>query len=123
MNPRQSPIAERYVGVEVDDDGELVIAERQDGRRAGTHRFPAGNAGVAALREHLATQAARPHVCVRACGAAALAVATGLLAVPRIEVTLVSPRTIDSRRAGAEPAPAGADERAERLARRAERLF
>ena len=115
--------AERYIGVDVADDGELVIAERQDGRRAGTHHFPAGSAGVEALREHIAAQHSRPHVCVRACGAAALAVATGLLSVPRVEVTLVSPKTIEFRRAGAVPVPMNADERAEQLARRAERLF
>ena len=120
---RQPQVTERYIGVDVADDGGLVIAERQDGRRAGTHHFPSGSAGVEALREHIAAQHARPHVCVRACGAAALAVATGLLTVPQVEVTLISPRTIEWRRTGADAAPMNADERAEHLARRAERLF
>ena len=120
---RQPQVTERYIGVDVADDGALVIAERQDGRRAGTHHFPSGTAGVSALREHIAAQHSRPHICVRACGAAALAVATGLLSVPRVEVTLVTPKTIETRRAGAAVAPMTADERAEHLARRAERLF
>jgi hypothetical protein len=120
---RRQQVTERYIGVDVADDGELVIAERQDGRRAGSRHFPAGSAGVSALREHIAAQRSRPHVCVRACGAAALAVATGLLTVPQVEVTLISPRTIEWRRPGADAAPMNADERAEHLARRAERLF
>src|SRR5476651_279969 len=115
--------AERYFGVEVTEDGALVVAERQDGRRAGTARYPAGAAGVSELRDHICGLQSRPHVCIRACGGAALAVAVGLMSVPKVEVTMVAPRALEMRRAGVEPTTAEAEAFAERLARRAERLF
>ena len=101
--------SERYIGVDFAEDGALVVAERQDGRGVGTQHYPAGSAGLAALREHIANQHSRPHICVRSCGAAALAVATGLLSVPRVEVTMVAPHAIEFHRAGAAPTPMGAD--------------
>ena len=121
INHTQEP-AERYFGVEFADDGELVVAERQDGCRAGTARYPSGPAGVAALCEHMRRQASRPHVCIRACGGAALAVAIGLMSVPNVEVTMMAPRSIDSRRP-VEAVAAGPEADAERLAQRAEKLF
>jgi hypothetical protein len=114
---------ERYIGVDFGDDGSLVVAERQDGRGAGTQHYPAGSAGIAALRAHISAQPGHPHVCVRACGAAALAVMVALVALPDIEVTLISPRALESGRPGVPAATLDADQRAERLARRAERLF
>ena len=119
----RSTCRERYIGVDVATDGSLIVAEREDGHRAGTLHFEAGDSGLAALRAHLAAQHAKPHVCVRACGAAALAVALGLTSLPGAEVTLVAARSLEPRRAGVAMTPANADERAEQLARRAERLF
>jgi hypothetical protein len=113
--------SERYFGVDVGDDGALVVAERQDGRRAGVTKYPCGTAGVSALRDHISGFQSRPHVCIRACGGAALAVAVGLMSVPKVEVTMVAPRALEMRRA---EATAGEPEaRAEHLAQRAERLF
>ena len=123
MFKQSEQTAERYFGVDVTEDGALVVAERQDGRRAGTARYPAGAAGVSELRDHICGLQSRPHVCIRACGGAALAVAVGLMSVPRVEVTMVAPRALEMRRAGVEPTTAEAEGRAERLAQRAEHLF
>lgn len=123
MVDRKAQIAERYFGVEIAEDGALVVAERQDGRRAGVARYASGAAGVAALRQHIAALPGRPHVCIRACGGAALAAAIGLMSVPLVEVTMIAPRAIESRRAGAEPPSQEPEARAEQLAQRAERLF
>jgi hypothetical protein len=115
---------EHYYGVDVADDGALVIAERMNGKCTAASRYPAGEAGVSALREHIAHDRSRSHICIRACGAAALATATGLTALPHAEVTLVTPRAIESPlRAGRDSSPASPEDRAQRLARLAERLF
>jgi threonine aldolase len=115
---------EHYYGVDIADDGALVIAERMNGKCSVASRYPAGETGVSALREHIAHDHSRSHVCIRACGAAALATATGLIALPRVEVTLVTPHAIESQlRAGRDSAFASPEERAQRLARLAERLF
>jgi hypothetical protein len=119
--PIDSP-GEHYYGVDVADDGDLVIAERMNGKRTAASRYPAGAAGVSALREHIAHDRSWSHVCIRSCGAAALATALGLTALPHVEVTLVTPGAIESRlRAGRDSA--SPEERAQRLARLAERLF
>jgi hypothetical protein len=97
---------ERCFGVDIEPDG-IVVVERADGRSLGQVTYPAGPGGVAALRNHIARQSAHPHVCIRSCGAAAMTLASALMAVEGIEVTMVK-----------EP---GA--RAEQLARLAERLF
>jgi hypothetical protein len=114
---------ERYFGVDFAADGGLVVAERQDGRRTCVGRYPSGPAGVAALRDHIAGLPSRPHVCIRACGGAALAVAVGLMSVPMVEVTMVAPPAVEARRAGTEPPSTTPEALAEHLALRAERLF
>jgi hypothetical protein len=123
MNSHSGQVAERYFGVEIADDGGLVVAERQDGRRACVARYPSGPTGVTALRDHIADLPSRPHVCIQACGGAALAVAVGLMSVPLVEVTMIAPRAIEARRAGVELVSMEPEARAERLAQRAERLF
>ena len=107
---------ERYFGVDIEPDGSLVVFERANGSSARAARYPAGSAGAQALRRHIADAATHPHVCIRACGAAALTLMAALVPVRGMEVTLVSPRAIEADSA----APA---QRAERLARLAERLF
>jgi transposase len=102
---------ERYFGVDIDAGG-IVVAERVDGRALGAARYPAGPAGIDAVRSHIARTSAHPHVCIRSCGAAAMSLAVALMAVEGVEVTIVSPQTVK------EPAA-----RAEQLARLAERLF
>jgi hypothetical protein len=105
-------------GVDVADDGALVVAKRMDGQAAAPTRFPAGAAGVAVLREHIASGPERRRVCIGSSSAAALAIAMGLAPLPRVEVMLVRTRAIgaDSRSASASP-----EERAQRLARLAAR--
>lgn len=116
---------EHYFGVDVAEDGALVVAERHQGRPAqAPARYPAGAAGIAALRRDIAGSAAHPHVCIRSHGAVALSLAAALMALPGSEVTLVAPRAIEvSGRTGRDTPPANPEERAARLARLAERLF
>lgn len=117
--------SERCYGVDVSEDGTLVVAERMNGVPAASSRYPAGAAGVSALREHIESDPARPRVCIRSCGAATLAIALGLTALPRAEVMLVAPRVIEesSARSNREPALTDSEARALRLARMAERLI
>jgi hypothetical protein len=105
---------ETYFGVEIAPDGTLVVAERVNGKPLRLSEFPAGERGATALRSHIEEEHAHPQVCIKACGAAALALATALIPVPGIGVTLVAPKTLQ--------APADAQGRAVHLARLAERL-
>jgi len=116
---------EHYYGVDVAEDGGLVVAGRHGGRpAAGPARYPAGSAGIAAVKTDIAARGAHPHVCIRSRGAAAMTLAAALLALPGAEVTLVAPRALESAtRAGRAALPADAEARAEHLARLAERLF
>lgn len=106
---------ETYFGIDIAQDGTLVVAERANGKPVSLTRFPAGQPGTQALRAHIEQEHAHPHVCIKACGAAALALATALIPVPGIGVTLVTPKTLAAR---ADPQP-----HAVQLARLAERLF
>jgi hypothetical protein len=106
---------ERYFGVDIEPDGALAVFERSHGRSQAPARYPAGRPGAEALRRHISGAADHPHVCIRACGAAALTLMSALTPV-RIELTTVSPRAI-------EKSVTSAEQRAESLARLAERLF
>jgi hypothetical protein len=110
---------ETYFGVDITLDGRLVVAERASGRPVAVSRFPAGEHGARALREHIEHEHAHPHVCIKACGAAALGLATALMPVPGIGVALVTSQAIQDSAAKA----ASPEERAVRLARLSERLF
>ena len=109
---------DRYFGVEITPEGRLVVAERGQGRPGGLREYPAGPEGAQAFRAHVEEASDHPHVCIRACGAAALGLATSLIPTPGVEVTLVTAQAL----AGA-PAAGAPGDRAERLARLAERLF
>jgi hypothetical protein len=123
MEITSEPPAERCYGIDIAEDGALVVAERANGRTGNPVRYPAGEAGVSAVREYIGRDAARPRICVRSCGAAALGIALGLAPLHRVEVTIVAPHVIEaSARAGRESGPLGPEERARRLARLAERL-
>lgn len=101
----------------------MVVAERVNKISVTTVHYPAGAAGVSALRERLGRDSARPSVCIRFCGAAAMAIAMSLATLPVGEVTLIAPRMIEaSSRAGREATPTNPDDRAQRLAYLAERL-
>lgn len=105
---------ERYFGVDIEPDGSLIVFERANGRSEQHARYPAGSDGACALRNRI-SKVAHPHVCIRSCGAPALALMSALVAVPGMEVTLVAPRALGE--------VAAAEQRAESLARLAERLF
>jgi hypothetical protein len=124
MKTDSAPPGERCYGVDIAEDGALVVAEYSNGRTGSAVRYPAGDEGVSAVREHIGRDTARPRICICSCGAVALTVAMGLAPLPRVEVTLVAPRVIEaSSRAGRESAPASPEERAQQLARLAERLI
>jgi hypothetical protein len=104
-------------------DGALVVVSRPAGSAAAT-RYPAGAASVTALSRSIASESTHPHVCICSRGAVALSLATALMALPGIEVTLVAPHAIaPAVQAGRPAAPATPEEGALRLARLAERLF
>lgn len=107
---------ETYFGIDITSDGRLVVAERVGGRPAQLKHFEAGE--HASVRSHIEREGAHPQVCIKACGAAALALAGALVPVPGIGVTLVAPRAIQEASAALT-----AEERAVQLARLAERLF
>ena len=109
---------ERYVGVEIRPDGRFVVAERMQGRPAAAAEFPAGRSGAQALRDHIEHEREHAHVCIKACGAAALGFATALAPVPRLEVTLVPAQALRSP-----TLVRSAEDTAAQLARLAERLF
>ena len=111
-------------GIDIADDGALVVARRLSGHSDPATRFPGGAAGVSALREHISSQPARPRICIGSCTAAGVGLALGLAPLDRAEVTLVAPRTIEaSGGAGRQFADMDPEERAQRLARLAERLI
>ena len=107
---------ETYFGVEIAEDGSLIVAERANGKPVRLSQFPAGEQGAKALRSHIEEEHAHPHVCIKACGAAALALATALIPVPGIGVTLVAPQAVKS-------SSASCADGAVTLSRLAERLF
>jgi hypothetical protein len=121
MRTVSGPHPERYYGVDIAEDGTLVVAERPGGHRAPAARYPAGSAGALALRNHIAGETVHSHVCIRSDGSAALALASALIPLPGSEVTIVASHAIASR--GFESVPPNAEERARRLAELAERLF
>jgi hypothetical protein len=108
---------EIYFGVDITPDGRLVVAERMNGQPLGVTEYPAGRPGAEALCSHIEHESAHPHVCIKACGAAGLALATALIPVPGIDVTLVAPRAVQEATASSSAEPL-----AVRLARLAERL-
>ncbi len=123
MQIHSAPADQRSYGIDVAEDGTLIVAERLNRTPVTTVHYPAGTAGVSALRERVGRDPARPNVCIRSCGAAAMAVAMSLATLPVGEVTLIAPRVIEtSSRPGRETTPTSPEERAQRLACLAERL-
>lgn len=122
QNPNEPPDRRCY-GIDLAEDGTMIVAERVNKIPVTTVHYPAGAAGVSALHERLGRGTARPNVCIRSCGAATMAIAMSLATLPVGEVTLIAPRVIEaSSRPGREATPANLEERAQRLAYLAERL-
>ena len=120
----QRPASERYYGVDIAEDGALVVAARPAGRAAPVLRYPAGAAGVTALSKQIALESAHPHVCIRSRGAVALSLSMALIALPGAEVTLVAPHAIERSVRSEQGVRADQpEERAQRLAQLAERMF
>ena len=111
-------------GIDVADDGSVVVAERHSHDSEAAVRHAGGESGMCALREHIGRHGARPRVCILSSGAAALAVALGLAGLPGGEIMLVAPLAIQTAgRSGREPAPATPEGRARELARLAGHLY
>ena len=116
-------VSERCYGVEVADGQTLVVAEVVNGEAAVWARYAADESGIQALTRHVANDAAHPRICIRACGAVALAVAFALTAVPRGEVLMLADHGMQFRaesKSGTLPTP---EARAERLAFLAQRML
>jgi hypothetical protein len=123
VNAGAKPAPETCYGVDIAEDGALVVAQCLGEKTTAPGRFPPAPEGVAALREHIGTRSTRPRICIRTGSAAALGIAIGLAQLPRVEVTLVAPRAIAaSARASRNAAPESSEQRALRLARLAARL-
>jgi len=124
MENPSDPCPDPCYGIDIAEDGAVVVAERLNGKPAAASRYAAGEPGVLALREHISRHPARPRVCIRSCGTAALAVAMALAALPGGEIMLVAPRTIESTgRPGREAAAVTPEERAQQLASLARHLY
>jgi hypothetical protein len=124
MEHSPDPYPSPCYGIDIADDGAVVVAERLNGSSTAASRYAAGEPGVLALREHISRHPARPRVCIRSCGAAALAVAMGLAALPGGEIMLVAPRAIEATaRTGREGTAVTPEERAQQLARLAGHLY
>ena len=120
----QRPANERYYGVDIAEDGALVVAARPAGRAAPVARYPAGAAGVTALSKQIGLESAHSHVCIRSRGAVALSLSMALIALPGAEVTLVAAHAIERTVPGVNAVKANQpEERAQRLAQLAERMF
>ena len=116
-------VTERCYGIDVAEDGVLVLAEGFGDGPAGATRFSTDEAGIAAMRRYIGRDATRLRVCVRSFGAAAVGVALGLATLPA-EVTIVAPRAIETlQRPGRETAVLTPEESAQRLAKLAERMY
>jgi hypothetical protein len=92
--------------------------DRAHGESLPVAHFPAGEPGARSLRRHIEQEGAHPHVCIKSCGAAALALAIALMSTRGIEVTMVAANAFHQASPSASP-----DEKAAQLARLAERLF
>jgi len=124
MENPSDPSPDPCYGIDIAEDGAVVVAERLNGKPAAASRYAAGDPGVLALKEHISRHPARPRVCIRSCGAAALTVAMGLASLPGGEIMLVTPRAIESTGRPGRPAAATTPEdRAQQLARLAGHLY
>lgn len=124
MKNASDPYPSPCYGIDIADDGAVVVAEQLNGKAATASRYAAGDPGMLAISEHISRRSARPRICIRSCGAAAFAVALGLAALPGGEIMLVAPRAIESAtRAGRESPAATPEERAHELARLAGHLY
>lgn len=109
---------ERWFGVEITPDGRLVVVERAQCGPVHVAEYPSGKTGARALRQHIERERQHSHVCIKACGAAAIGVTTALAPTLGVEVTLVPAQALRDATVAGSP-----KETAAHLARLAERLF
>jgi len=124
MDHAVAPAPDCRYGVDISDDGSLVVAEIVNGRPVPPCRYAAGADGIHALRERIARRSARRRVCIRCRGAAAFEVALNLATFPDGEIMLVAPRAFEAEEhVSLDAPPATPEQRAIRLASRAGRLY
>lgn len=116
-------VSERCYGVEVADGQTLLVAEVVNGKAVVTGRYATDESGIQALTRHVANDTAHPRICIRTCGAVALAVAFALMAVPRGEVLMLANHALQSQRGSRGEIPSTPEARAERLAFLAQRML
>jgi hypothetical protein len=112
-------------GIDVDAEGggELVVAEDVDGSPRVTARYRADEAGLSALKRHLAAGHCHRRICVRSSGGPALDVGLQLIPSPGAEVMFVAPQALQPRGVRVSPPLVTPEQRAERLAVMARRML
>jgi hypothetical protein len=124
MSPAPSKYHEPCYGVDIDDDGSVVVAEYGNGVDKPMLRFPAGTGGAVAVRERVGRNPTRARVCIRSSGSFAFGIAVALMALPSVEVALIAPRAAEhSGRARPSHVLPSAEERAQSLAQLAKRFI
>jgi hypothetical protein len=111
-------------GIDVDSAGEFVIARDVDGKACVTNHYRADASGLEALKREIESEPAHRRICVRACGAAAFALALQLVATPGAEVMFVAPQVAVAPGSSISISAADTpDQRAERLVAIARRML
>ena len=114
----------QYYGIDLNTEGDVVVAEDVDGQPRVTGRYSADDDGISALRRHIGAGRSRRRICVRCGGASALNLGLQLIPISRAEVMFVAAHALQphGRRTTA-PALATAEQRAQRLAVMARRML
>jgi hypothetical protein len=116
---------EQCYGIDVDGDGDVIVAEDIEGSPRVTGRYRADEAGLSALKQHLGRGHRHRRICVRSSGSRALTLGLALMPLPSAEVMLVAPDALHGygTRRAAPPALSTAEQRAQRLAVMARRML
>lgn len=123
MKTFSKSVTEHCYGVEIADGQTVILAEVVNGKPAVTARYGTDEDGIQALKRRVADGPVHARICVRTCGAVALAVAFALTAVPRGEVLMLTEHALErapGAKGGMPPTP---EARAERLALIAQRML
>jgi hypothetical protein len=116
---------EQCYGIDVDGDGDVIVAEDIDGSPCVTGRYRADARGLSALKRHVSAGHCHRRICVRSSGSRALTVGLELIPLPLAEVMLVAPDALQGygTRRAAPAALATPEQRAQRLAIMARRML
>ena len=113
----------QYFGIDLNNDGDVVVAEDIDGSPRVTARYRADHAGISALRRHIGTGRSHRRICVRCADASGLDLGLQLIPISSAEVMFVAPHALQTQGVRTAPPLATAEERAQRLAVMARRML